>query len=271
MGCVDTCSGRILRCENTMKRIITISLFVGLVLGFLSGCGSTSSAPIINKSPSRNIPQAYEVKHQDSIYKIAWAFGVDYLDIAEWSNLKKPYEITPGQIVLLRKPATKITPLDPVSTQLREPEYVKKLPVNAPARIETSKIESAPVVSFSSSPREWNWPAEGKLIGKFSPSEGSNGIQIAGLEDSPVKATAAGEVVYVGEGLRGYGKLVILKHSTQFLSAYAHNRKILVTEGQAIAPEQQIATMGQSGTDTVMLHFEIRKDGEPVDPAQFLD
>ena len=108
------------------------------------------------------------------------------------------------------------------------------------------------------------------MIGKFSHSKGQNGIKIAGADRSAIRATAAGEVVYAGEGLRGYGKLIIVKHSSSYLSAYAHNRKILVAEGERIKSGQQIAQMGSSGTDRTMLHFEIRKNGKPVDPLKFL-
>lgn len=111
----------------------------------------------------------------------------------------------------------------------------------------------------------------GKLISRFSRNKGRNGIQIAGASGSAIRSTAAGEVVYAGEGLRGYGKLIIVKHSPAYLSAYAHNRKIMVAEGERINSGQQIAQMGNSGTDRTMLHFEIRKDGKPVDPLKFLN
>lgn len=108
------------------------------------------------------------------------------------------------------------------------------------------------------------------MIAKFSPAKGQNGIKIAGPAGSPVRATAAGEVVYAGAGLRGYGNLIIVKHSPSYLSAYAHNRKILVREGQRIASGRQIAQMGNSDVGRTMLHFEIRKNGKPQDPLKFL-
>jgi len=117
----------------------------------------------------------------------------------------------------------------------------------------------------------WQWPAEGQLVGKFSRAKGQNGIQIAGAPGSAIRATAGGDVVYAGEGLRGYGKLIIVKHSPAFLSAYAHNRRLMVAEGARVKPGQQIAQMGSSGAARVMLHFEIRKDGKPVDPLKFLN
>ena len=116
----------------------------------------------------------------------------------------------------------------------------------------------------------WAWPAKGKVIAGFSDSANLKGIDIAGIAGSPVRASAAGRVVYAGAGLRGYGKLIIIKHNATYLSAYAHNREILVKEGQQVARGQQIAEMGSTDADQVKLHFEIRRFGKPMDPARFL-
>lgn len=249
-------------------------LVCGFLVLLLAGCVSPPEPiPVINKSPSRTIPKAYEAKQGDSIYTIAWAFGVDFLDIAKFSNLKKPYKLKPGQVVYLKKreagdsEATVIALEDEGQPR---PVVAKKLPAKKAAPRPASLTESLPSVSFADSPTEWNWPAEGKLIGKYSVAKGNKGIHIAGAEGSPIKATAAGEVVYSGQGLRGYGNLVILKHSPEFLSAYAHNQKILVQEGQTVRANQQIATMGSSGAQTIMLHFELRKNGQPVNPLSYL-
>ena len=242
----------------------------GFLVLLLAGCASPPvPIPVINKSPARNIPKAYEVKQGDSIYEIAWAFGVDFLDIAKFSNLKKPYKLKPGQIVYLQKREVKVIALD--DDEPLRPVIVKKLPAKKPASQLAASTEVLPSVSFADSPTEWNWPAEGKLIGKYSLDQSNKGIQIAGTEGSPIKATAAGEVVYAGQGLRGYGNLVILKHSPEFLSAYAHNQQILVQEGQTVQTNQQIATMGSSGAQSTMLHFELRKNGQPVNPMSYLE
>lgn len=241
-----------------------------LIISLMIGACVQHNAPIINKSPSRNIPEAYKVKAGDSIYNIAWAFGVDFLDIAKWSNLKEPYKLNGGQVLRLREPTVSISALEAGSDEVSELIVSKELPAKQKTKPITTDDASATDVTFSKSPSQWNWPVEGKLIGKFSPAKGSNGIQISGADGSHVKSTAAGQVIYVGEGLRGYGKLVILKHSEQFLSAYAHNRNIIVKEGQAVKSGEQIALMGNSGTDLIMLHFEIRKDGKPVDPLNYL-
>ena len=116
----------------------------------------------------------------------------------------------------------------------------------------------------------WHWPVKGELISQYSPGTGVNGIRIAGQRGAAVQAAASGAIVYVGEGLRGYGKLVLIKHNNTYLSAYAHNDAILVTEGQAINKGDPIARMGSSGSDRVMLHFEIREHGKPIDPLGYL-
>ncbi|MEO6566018.1 MAG: peptidoglycan DD-metalloendopeptidase family protein [Casimicrobiaceae bacterium] len=117
---------------------------------------------------------------------------------------------------------------------------------------------------------EWVWPAKGKVVGNFSETANLKGIDIAGAAGTPVLASAAGTVVYAGTGLRGYGKLIIIKHNKTFLSAYAHNREILVKEGQQVTRGQKIAVMGNTDTTEVKLHFEIRRLGKPMDPARYL-
>ena len=114
------------------------------------------------------------------------------------------------------------------------------------------------------------WPAKGKVVGQFSDSANLKGIDIAGTMGEPVYASAAGKVVYAGSGLRGYGKLIIIKHNATYLSAYAHNSALLVKEGQEVARGQEIAQMGNTDADKVMLHFEIRRYGKPMDPEKFL-
>ena len=117
---------------------------------------------------------------------------------------------------------------------------------------------------------DWAWPAKGKLVGTYSETANLKGIDIAGKAGEPVLASAPGKVVYAGTGLRGYGKLIIIKHNNTFLSAYAHNREILVKEGQQVTKGQKIAEMGNSDADQVKLHFEIRRLGKPMDPARYL-
>lgn len=136
--------------------------------------------------------------------------------------------------------------------------------------------QSAPVVisdsttSTTSSITHWYWPVSGTIITQFAPLQGSKGIDIVAKLGTPISATAAGQVVYCGNGLTGYGNLIIIKHNADFLSAYAHTQKILVHEGQKVTAGQKIALMGSTDSDRVKLHFEIRLKGSPVDPSKYL-
>ena len=132
------------------------------------------------------------------------------------------------------------------------------------------KTESGRVPEIDDDNLGWIWPATGKIVTGFSESANLKGIDIAGRAGQPVLASAAGRVVYAGAGLRGYGKLVIVKHNNTYLSAYAHNREILVKEGQQVSKGQKIGEMGDTDADQVKLHFEIRRLGKPIDPAKFL-
>ena len=153
-------------------------------------------------------------------------------------------------------------------------------PAEAAVKAETSRptvsgkteapTPSSPAASADDEALDWAWPAQGKVLSGFNESAGSKGVDIAGTQGQPVLAAAAGKVVYSGSGLRGYGKLVIVKHNKTYLSAYAHNSQVLVKEGQEVAKGQKIAEMGNTDTDQVKLHFEIRKLGKPIDPARHL-
>jgi lipoprotein NlpD len=143
--------------------------------------------------------------------------------------------------------------------------------VRTPAPSEARAAPSPPTPDDADDDHlSWSWPAKGKVIAGFSESANLKGIDIAGSMGEPVVASAPGKVVYAGSGLRGYGKLIIIKHNKTYLSAYAHNREILVKEGQQVAKGQKIAEMGNSDADQVKLHFEIRRLGKPMDPARYL-
>lgn len=151
----------------------------------------------------------------------------------------------------------------PIATAPAGPSADKAAPASA-------RAESARVPEIDDAKVDWSWPTAGKVIGGFSETANLKGIDIAGKAGQPVLASAAGRVVYAGSGLRGYGKLVIIKHNNTYLSAYAHNREILVKEGQQVSKGQKIGEMGDTDADQVMLHFEIRRQGKPVDPAKYL-
>ncbi len=142
--------------------------------------------------------------------------------------------------------------------------------VETPRQPESSRVEKPVGASGDDESMEWAWPTQGKVSAGFSETGGSKGVDILGQAGQPVLAAAPGKVVYSGSGLRGYGKLVIIKHNKTYLSAYAHNSQILVKEGQDVVKGQKIAEMGNTDTDKTKLHFEIRKLGKPVDPARYL-
>ncbi|MEP7061502.1 MAG: peptidoglycan DD-metalloendopeptidase family protein [Betaproteobacteria bacterium] len=150
------------------------------------------------------------------------------------------------------------------------PDTTSAPPVVARAEPSAPPAGASPSVGGNDDRLDWTWPAKGRVVGAFSESANLKGIDIAGTAGTPVVASAAGKVVYAGSGLRGYGKLVIIKHNDTYLSAYAHNREIVVKEGDAVARGQKIAEMGNSDADQVKLHFEIRRLGKPMDPARYL-
>lgn len=254
-------------------------------------------------------PGYYTVKRGDTLYRIAMEHGQDYRDVAGWNNIVNPSTIKEGQILRIAPPGTvgdttagvQATPIalgggvevrsldapavtEPSEGVKREPRVGKEpysdeayarlgrggektvLPA-VEAKPEPTPAIAAAVVGPDDVP--WIWPSAGKLVAPFSES-GNKGLDLAGKAGDPVIAAGEGKVVYAGSGLRGYGELVIIKHNATFLSAYAHNRKILVKEGQQVARGQKIAEMGNTDADSVKLHFEIRKQGKPVDPALYL-
>lgn len=208
---------------------------------------SVAGAPVIDNTPVP--PGFYRVKPGDRLYRIALENGQNYRDIARWNNIQNPDQIEVGQVLRVKPPAGDTgTPL--------------------PAPPSSSAASAAPS-AVSSGDLALSWPAKGSVVGRFDDSK-NKGLNIAGNVGDPVYAAGAGKVVYSGAGLRGYGNLVIIKHDSTFLTAYAHNRTLLVKEGDSVTRGQKIAEMGNSDADRVMLHFEVRRDGKPVDPMQYL-
>ena len=266
-------------------------LLYPLLAGLLAGCVSpTVHAPVgdLSQRPARN-PDYHDVRQGDTLYSVAFLYGYEVEELAAWNGLSSPYTIYKGQRLRLKPP--------PVSRVVRsrpkpKPRLAKVHPSRPkpqlvmPSRPKTAagRVATAPRPTAAPVPRpvprpqppangpiSWSWPVKGPLLQRFNASaEGKKGIDIGGKSGESVRAAAAGKVVYSGSGLAGYGRLIIIKHNKEFLSAYAYNRKLLATEGQWVTKDQVIAQMGSSGTDRVQLHFEIRRQGRPVDPLRYL-
>ena len=240
----------------------------------LASCGRShvvreggSSRPRSADSPVRVSQPKYGatvvVQRGQNVYRIATENGLTALDLALWNDIPPPYTIHPGQRLRLYPGAQGSVAARPATTPPKKPAASTTAPPRTPA--------PTPVVVPATSKLAWRWPADGNVVGTYAGGDPTRqGIDIAGKAGQPVRASADGVVVYSGSGLVGYGELVIVKHDDQWLSAYGHNRARLVNEGQLVKAGQQIAEMGRSGASRDMLHFEIRYNGKPVDPQQYL-
>ncbi|MFK3969505.1 peptidoglycan DD-metalloendopeptidase family protein [Pseudomonas sp. NPDC087358] len=278
-------------------------LVIGIALSvLLVGCSSAPSGGVRVVDRNGGKPAAptrqpvttgqYVVKRGDTLFSIAFRYGWDWKALAARNNIPEPFTIHVGQAIRFdgrSSSASSAVAAAPVvvpqsttssasspsgslkTTVITRPVGVAAGTVAAPATTPTTAPVNTPVVAGARSASGWAWPTSGVLIGKFSSNGSLNkGIDIAGDLGQPVLAASDGSVVYAGSGLRGYGELVIIKHSDTYVSAYGHNRRLLVREGQQVKAGQTIAEMGSTGTDRVKLHFEIRRQGKPVDPLEFL-
>jgi lipoprotein NlpD len=285
-----------------MKNTLYPPLLVYITLTLLVGCaGRSAPAPVVlldsqvESGSEEYTASTYEVRPGDTLFAVAWFTGNDYQDIAKFNEISKPYTIFPGQKLRLTAPVSKPSPtkrsnvttnrstdptsppiakrvIDPPKSQAYvEREQDVKAQNNTDVKKSSGIVKKTTPKTFPDKVAKWIWPAEGKLVGTFSKAEsGNKGIDIAGERGSKVVAAASGKVVYSGNALRGYGRLVIIKHTDTFLSAYAYNETILVKEREWVYAGQKIATMGSSGTDSVKLHFEVRYRGKSLNPLRYL-
>ncbi len=262
---------------------------------------STTNKPIYSEIDKGSYDgNVYTVRKGDTIFLIAYIAGQDVTEVAQLNGLKEPYPLSIGQKIKLssgykEKVVTKEVVVEkPIKTKNvskpveKEPSvtYTKaangtaygsdgtvKGPIKASTNTVTPTKDS---VASSSSPIsnesiKWYWPTAGRIISSFSSADGGNkGIDLTGSKGQAVKAAAKGRVVYAGNALQGYGNLIIIKHSDNYLSAYAHNDEILVDENDTVKLGQRIATMGNTGTNSTKLHFEIRYKGKSVNPIDYL-
>jgi len=219
----------------------------------------------------------YTVKPGDTLIRIGLDTGQSHKDIARWNSLENPNKIEVGQVLRVVAPVVVATESGVVTRPVAAVS-VTPIPIaaGAPAKAASAPVAAAstpaPVASAAAlidDELPWIWPGVGAVVNAFDEAK-NKGLDIGGTAGDPVLAAADGRVVYAGAGLRGYGNLIILKHNATYLSAYAHNQTLLVKEDQAVKKGQKIAEMGSSDTDRVKLHFEVRRQGKPVDPAKYL-
>ena len=230
-------------------------------------------------------PGYYTVKPGDTLIKIGLDTGQNWKDIARWSGLDNANQVEVGQVlriippvaiappagVAVAKPVTTTT-VNAATVPSAVPASGPKPVASAPAAVAVLPPTPAPVAPAAVAPQDeinWIWPTNGVVLAGFDEVK-NKGLDLGGKAGDPVVAAADGRVVYVGAGLRGYGNLIILKHNNTYLTAYAHNQTLLVKEDQSVRQGQKIAEMGNSDSDRVKLHFEVRRQGKPVDPAKHL-
>jgi lipoprotein NlpD len=263
---------------------VLLFLITGLIAGLMTGCTSAYQSPVADIDEPRFLDsdRIHRVNEGETLYAVAWIYDLDFLQIARANNLASPYIIIPGQILNVDPRALPVAQPPASSRQLpagspnTSTRVAEARPAPATTASNTRAGETPPPVQVNpvrvqQGPVNWGWPAQGNIIGRFSASGVENkGIDIAGQKGDAVVAAANGEVVYAGSGLLRYGDLVIIKHNDLFLSAYAHNSALLVSEGDRVSRGEKIAELGSTGIDQDMLHFEIRLEGNPVDPLSYL-
>jgi len=255
----------LLRPSFMSKSVLT--LLLASVMIFMVGCSvpRTKPATVVDRSGGASEPAPpgyYRVKKGDTLLRIALDHGQSYKDLVQWNNLSNPNQIEVGDLIMIKAPAGSKAAAKPVD---------KKPQVDS-SKADTSKTDTKADDSKPEMVAEpgirLSWPAKGKVTQEFS--ESNKGINIAGKLGEPVTAAADGKVVYAGNSLRGYGNLVIVKHDNTYLTAYAYNKNLLVKEGDAVKKGQKIAEMGDTDTNAVQLHFELRVNGKPVNPIPYL-
>lgn len=312
------------RSKLNVKQKLSGRMLILLLPMFLAACAGPPPAPVEDRSfgnAYQGTPDGYyRVRKGDSLYAIAFRFGLDWRQIAQWNDIASPYVIHPEQLLRVGSTATQASSSSPAitgsgvqttaapapgsqtrtldtpqSSSTREYDPGSEAPGSTSADAELSTAVGTPVagdattattaaatkgskqpagVSYSApagDPDRWLWPTEGRIISRFQANDPTRkGVDIGGQAGQKVIASAPGQVVYSGSGLIGYGELIIIKHSDRMLSAYAHNQKRLVSEGEQVAAGSSIAEMGTNDRSQAILHFEIRVNGVPIDPLNFL-
>jgi len=267
-------------------QLLCAVLVLSLLPLFLQGCAThtvsakKSRAAAPKKHPARKPGGYYRVRKGDSLYSIAWRAGLDYHTLARWNGLKSPYTIYPGQKIRLSPPKIHNKPAPVKRDAGQKPHPQEKAgkpagtkPVVKPASRPplAAQTHKKPPKNVTAGSLHWRWPARGRILSRFASNDAAKGgIRIGGRRGQKIVAAESGQVVYVGSGLIGYGQLIIIKHNNKYLSAYGHNSKLRVKEGDRVSRGQHISDMGVTHQGTPLLYFEIRRYGKPVDPLKYL-
>ncbi len=260
--------------KDKIMKIMLLSVAVGFTVA-MAGCASKPQ--INNSSRYAMAPNYYTVRSGDTLSGIAMRYGLDYISIAEMNDIAPPYRIYVNQSLRLKKGSSPRT----VSTQvMAQPEQIKRqtiaLPTTQPVTPVTPPTTTAPSTNTTvtsvapNSSLRWIKPNNGPVIQGFNLANNVKGIRYGGNQGDPIYAAADGQVVYAADGLKEYGNLVLIKHIDGYISAYAHNSKMLVKSGDNVTAGQKIAEMGSTGASQVMLEFQIRLDGKPINPINLL-
>ena len=267
-----------------------LQMFPVIFLTALVGCSQQPASLSSLEVPRLRVIDTHPVVRGETLYSIAWKYDLNVVTLARVNGISTTATIHPGQVLSLDfRPSTvlktvrvtsKVTPAKAGEATQAVADSPARPPTGGatPRAAAVTNVSPPPTARRAASPandsnaagnsqRQWRWPVRGKVVEAFNIAKLRKGIKIKALASAAVRSSAPGEIVYAGNGLRGYGKLVIVKHSELLLSAYAHNDEILVREGQRVDTMQIISKLGSSGT----LYFEIRKDGKPVDPASYLN
>ena len=249
------------------------------------GAGSSGGSPAAVAQPPKILPGAenagkpgyYTVKPGDTLIRIAMDNGQGWKDVARWNGMDNPNLIEVGQVLRVAPPGvdpTAVTTKPLASSKVETRPLDGKSPAPATGSASAASAPATAAATPAPATRDdddisWGWPASGPVAAGFDEVR-NKGLAFSGKPGDPVFAAADGRVMYAGAGLRGYGNMIIIKHSTNYLTAYAHNQTLLVKEDQVVRKGQKIAEMGSSDADSVKLHFEVRKQGKPIDPSKLL-
>ena len=250
------------------------SIFISVLL--LAGCfGGGNYAPVIERQERVSVvPASHKVSRGETLYSIAWLYKLDFRGLASTNGIRPPYTIYPNQKIRLvdsAKGGRGVNNKSQTVTSVSKPKSTKTGTAKSRSNAARQTSSRSTPLNRATHPFRWQWPAKGKIIRGYTlKSAVHKGIDLQGKLGDSVRAANSGKVVYAGSGLVGYGNLLIIKHNEHYLSAYGHNSQLLVKEGELVKVGQKIAKFGDTGTDKVKLHFEIRRDGKPVNPLGLL-